>query len=58
MNFLEENYDDPSTNLFYSQMNSNGQLTADLALSDDSDDDEEELFMAKRPKLEEDLDTM
>lgn len=61
--FLKINYfnivevdHDPSANLYFSQMNTTGQLNADLALSDDSDEDEG-LSMAKRPKLD-DLDTM
>uniref|UniRef100_A0A0N5AW64 DUF3591 domain-containing protein n=1 Tax=Syphacia muris TaxID=451379 RepID=A0A0N5AW64_9BILA len=47
---------DAESGLLHSQMHSDGQLNADLALSDSDDDDE--FISAKRPKIEDDLTTL
>lgn len=47
-------WEEAASNLYQSQMHTSGQLNADLALSD-SDDCDDELISAKRPKLD-DLD--
>lgn len=52
--FLEDGWN-TSADLLSSQMHSDGQLNADLALSDS--DDDEDLMSAKRPRLDE-LDEM
>ncbi|KAI1731322.1 bromodomain-containing protein [Ditylenchus destructor] len=51
----EEEWEDPASGLLQSQMNQTGMLMGDLAMSESSDDDEG-LYSAKRPKLD-DLDS-
>lgn len=48
---------DAEGDLLNSQMHSEGQLNADLALSD-SDEDDDQFISAKRPKIEDDLSTL
>ncbi len=58
MDDFETTTGSPAANLEASQMHTAGQLKNDLALSESDEDDEDGLSAAKRPRLDDDFETL